>query len=403
MEASDSVEVSINIQSGDTLIPCDGKSIDLLEKTADPSSTNEDTMASTAQIPCTNTKKQKSNQSDLEDVSSMTSENTTAVSCIESGSGESSLQGASHACLPQMDEHSLEVSHQDLKKSFTNFQSEDDNTHLRSCEDPSDVTSNNPEDLGITHEPKGLKSTHETMVQIEEQDGSHIDQQETDVKEVTFAEEKTSLTQDKIFTLIDHIDSEIGRYEALLVNVRKNKKSCIEAESLEMENSLDSSNRVEVKTKVIQLLKPDYEAKRSANSDLTVSQTTLGTSSCPNPPEPLLYQQIYAENRSLAKSNINPFPGPIYKSLEDYPFYSKNIEKHKKIRGLIFTHLRHKSNSLEEKETRLRQEYKEHLDSWRIRVIKLDKRREKKRSRKHIEDELLVSNASVRAQRRGGS
>ncbi|ORX83194.1 hypothetical protein K493DRAFT_240138, partial [Basidiobolus meristosporus CBS 931.73] len=74
------------------------------------------------------------------------------------------------------------------------------------------------------------------------------------------------------------------------------------------------------------------------------------------------------------------------------------------MRGLIFTHLRHKSSFLEKKEIRLREEYKEHLENWRIRVVKLDKRREKK-SKRYTGDELLASNPnsiSARAQRRGG-
>ncbi|ORX89256.1 hypothetical protein K493DRAFT_358417 [Basidiobolus meristosporus CBS 931.73] len=210
------------------------------------------------------------------------------------------------------------------------------------------------------------------------------------------------LTTEKIFAMIDRIDSEIGHYEALLDKIRKNKQSHAASKSYVKETpelrEKEYTDPAEPNEGELVVGVPDISHPTSAVSTSSTDELQHGR-------KPSLYQQIYAENRTLVKSNVKPSLGPVYKNVEDYPFYTENIETHQRIRKLIFTHLRLKASTLEKKESRLRQEYKEHLEDWRIRIIKLDKKRERKRGKRFMEDELLTSNAngiSARSQRRGG-
>ncbi|KAG0091961.1 hypothetical protein BGZ92_011224 [Podila epicladia] len=119
---------------------------------------------------------------------------------------------------------------------------------------------------------------------------------------------------------------------------------------------------------------------------------------------PQLFDQIYAENNSRAKKygrvhlaitpvrssdpdedlgrhhhhhrHLNGKP-EIFKSVEDYPFYQENIDRHARLRGAMLKNMAAKAAALDEKELSLKREYKQHWEVWTKKVEKLDKQKEK--------------------------
>ncbi|KAG0021069.1 hypothetical protein BGZ82_011419, partial [Podila clonocystis] len=119
---------------------------------------------------------------------------------------------------------------------------------------------------------------------------------------------------------------------------------------------------------------------------------------------PQLFDQIYAENNSRAKKygrvhlaiaavrnfdqdedlgrhyhhHRHPNGKPeIFKSVEDYPFYQENINRHSRLRGAMLKNMVAKAVALDEKELNLKREYKQHWEVWTKKVEKLEKQKEK--------------------------
>ncbi|KAF9317983.1 hypothetical protein BG003_011943 [Podila horticola] len=119
---------------------------------------------------------------------------------------------------------------------------------------------------------------------------------------------------------------------------------------------------------------------------------------------PQLFDQIYAENNSRAKKygrvhlaiapvrntdqdedlgrhhhhhrHLNGKP-EVFKSVEDYPFYQENINRHDRLRSAMLKNMAAKAVALDEKELNLKREYKQHWEIWTKKVEKLDKQKEK--------------------------
>ncbi|KAK9768815.1 DNA-binding protein snt1 [Basidiobolus ranarum] len=388
---------------------------------------------------CTNIDNGKTNRfTAVDDAPTDLDEDRVDQSCIESVSKHTLLK-ETHTpteSSEQCKQDDFEGSDQDIE-----VVSADLNVETTSCLEPDSVIEDSfdgptrpdlkegPNKLEI-EKSRDTKPKEPIPLEVLNKDTGTVEKEEVSVVEVAKPEDEISvtdeenapLTTEKIFAMIDHIDSEIGHYEALLTRIRKNKESCIETDALHIGNSVDPQGNLGdeksldyTSTKTPPEIEPAAQASNASSQPNVEAAVSLlkpkqlskvnDESKAKKVEKPSLYQQIYAENQTLVRSHVEPFRGPVYKNIEDYPFYSENIEAHKKIRSLMFTHLQLKANSLEQKETNLRQEYKEHLDDWRIRIIKLDKSREKRRNKKYMEDELLTSNThgiSARSQRRGG-
>ncbi|KAK9768812.1 DNA-binding protein snt1 [Basidiobolus ranarum] len=262
----------------------------------------------------------------------------------------------------------------------------------------------------ITVENTSVPDIEEDSVLIENaniEPGEIQDESETEVAPLNL---DASLTQETIFAMIDKIDSEIGRYEDLLVEIRKNKQSCIEGSnsSSEIQKASEPESLLENQITEQESELMITQLPENAVGELNGTQSNEVTNGKAQKSRRCsLHKRIYAENQMLVQANVKPSLGPIFRKFEDYPFYCENIESHKKIRSLMFNHMRHKYDSLEQKENELRQKYKQYLEAWKVRIVKLDRHKEKKKGRRYLKDELLSSsgpsNLSVsRAQRHGG-
>ncbi|KAF9969129.1 hypothetical protein BGZ73_008650, partial [Actinomortierella ambigua] len=139
--------------------------------------------------------------------------------------------------------------------------------------------------------------------------------------------------------------------------------------------------------------------------------------------KPQLFDHIYEENQAIAQkygrihtglgSAVKALPDfedqylKVYRSVEDYPFYQENIDNHSRMRSTLLGHLSKKAAALDEKELRLKREYKHYWEEWNKRVAKLDKIKERKAanssSNVREEDQVTTDNNPFSSRnRRGG-
>ncbi|KAF9427491.1 hypothetical protein BGZ94_004792 [Podila epigama] len=139
---------------------------------------------------------------------------------------------------------------------------------------------------------------------------------------------------------------------------------------------------------------------------------------------PQLFDQIYAENSTRARKygrihlatlssmydqqdeqdesqqhhqqrHLEEKPR-IYASVQDYPFYQENIDRHARLRSAMLKNLAKKAMALDEKELNLKREYKQHWELWTKKIGKLDKQREKMANASSNRDsDQVVSESSV--------
>ncbi|KAL1920187.1 uncharacterized protein VTP21DRAFT_1333 [Calcarisporiella thermophila] len=112
-----------------------------------------------------------------------------------------------------------------------------------------------------------------------------------------------------------------------------------------------------------------------------------------------LIQTIYEENqrKSLAETKLwsaTLVDMQVYRSIEDFPSYKRNIESHERTRPLLAKYLHQKLQALSQKEAELKRQYKHYYDTWQQRILKLEKTMERKKKKKVDDISLLESESS---------
>ncbi|KAJ3121797.1 nuclear receptor co-repressor 1 [Nowakowskiella sp. JEL0407] len=221
--------------------------------------------------------------------------------------------------------------------------------------------------------------------------------------------------EDDIGARIDAIDVEIAKYEEMLEKVRRKNTENLESEQnavIDMDISIDENSIADEEMEAEKPARPlaksffqirsassskgtytfglpsftqpspsseETDAEEPANKvEIDLRRSTIGYDA--NLAETIYHQnwEITKESSVVNKNNTTP-TAKVYRSVQDYDFYEKNITSHELLRPAIAEAVQNHLQSVLEKKLTLQNQYKEQLDEWTKNTEQLENQRARKR------------------------
>ncbi|KAK6534409.1 hypothetical protein TWF281_005733 [Arthrobotrys megalospora] len=242
------------------------------------------------------------------------------------------------------------------------------------------------------------------------------------VKTETPNEDDDALTSSDVTKRIEEIDQRIGAIESQLnvLDTRKQSKQ-VELEQMDLQEAETAARTVREREAETAEPKPATEDDASTQND--PKQDSLSPSlaaefaaqsmddkprlpgpmdSSPEPEQPSTPKMLHdlapivKEDEDMMVTDVKEEPSASTKETFDtsslpyfiagrqrepveYEFWNANISQHSKVENLIAKHLLERKAGVEEKALKLRQEYRDHLPSWKQDCEKLDSEEKRKK------------------------
>ncbi|TPX32187.1 hypothetical protein SmJEL517_g04614 [Synchytrium microbalum] len=249
-------------------------------------------------------------------------------------------------------------------------------------EDMIPIPSNRPsmmQGVGIKQQPISRDDE-----EAEEEDLNVADDDEAAPEEED--EDDGGIDNEDIEQKIDSLDAEIAKYEALLQEMRQKK----EAGSFNADGNSNQSKDASI----------EEGAPGTATPAMQEPPDILQLAEIENEPFVVapglpLHEEIYMANRHRARVTARamalqarslsdpsqPLPSQQIYKIEDFDFYTANIESHRTFRPLLVQHIQNRRRDMMDKRDELRQTYQELHDVWKKQIERLDREKERKRKK----------------------